>query len=387
MISGLSVMRKIVYLHDGDYEMMRPKLFNHDIMTCTDESVLGNHLYSGRVLGLTDIEDIIQLHPELKSQWQAITAHYDRIGLNYSQNVIWDVSLEIGADYPNLDISVFYFGDTTNPNSWQANWFQQLDANWFNVVESINSKNNFMQVAEELGVKVPKTLCFETKKAIANLETFPYPCYLKPAVAVAGAGIHRCENQKHLASVLQTIPNDIPLQIQEEVIASSFLNLQYQVTDLGLKRLAATFQILDGCTHIGNRYPSPHQPWELVDPIAKWMAQEGMKEVFAFDVAVVEDGENTRYLAIECNPRFNGASYPTGIANKLKIDNWSGETFKTEYRSLDQIDLSGIEFNPQTDTGVVLVNWGSILVGKIGVLLAGNVAEQNELRAMLKQRL
>ncbi len=367
--------------------MMRQKLFNHDIMTCTDESVLGNHLYSGRVLGLTDIEDIIQLHPELKSQWLAITAHYDRIGLSYSQNVIWDVSLQISADYPNFDLSVFYFGDTTNPNSQQANWFKQLDPNWFNVVESINSKNNFMKVAEGLGVKVPKTLCFETKIAIANLETFPYPCYLKPAVAVAGAGIHRCENREYLASVLQTIPNDIPLQIQEEVKASSFLNLQYQVTEAGLKRLAATFQILDGCTHIGNRYPSPHQPWQLVDPIAQWMAQKGMKDVFAFDVAVVEEEENTRYLAIECNPRFNGASYPTGVANKLKVNNWSGETLTTKYRSLDKIDLSGIEFNPQTEIGVVLVNWGSILVGKIGVLLAGNVEEQNELRARLKQRL
>jgi hypothetical protein len=117
------------------------------------------------------------------------------------------------------------------------------------------------------------------------------------------------------------------------------------------------------------------------------MAQRGMKDVFAFDVAVVEEGEEIRYLAIECNPRFNGASYPTGIANKLKLKSWSHETFMTQYRSLDQLDLSGIEFNPQNDTGVVLVNWGSILVGKIGVLLAGSIAQQNELRAILKQRL
>jgi hypothetical protein len=380
-------MKKIAFLHEGDYEKMQQKIFNHDIMTCTHESVFGNHLFSGRVLGLTDIQDIVQLHPDLKSQWQAITAHYDRIGLNYSQNVIWDISLEIRANYPNFDLSVFYFGDITNPNSKQANWFQQFDPKWFNVVEWINSKNNFMQVAEELGVKVPKTLCFETKTAIGNLETFPYPCYLKPAIAVAGAGIYQCENPEYLASVLQTFPSDIPLQIQEEVIASSFLNLQYQVTDSGWQHLAVTFQILDGYAHMGNRYPSPHQPWELVDPIAEWMVQQGMKEVFAFDIAVVEEGENTRYLAIECNPRFNGASYPTVIANKLKINNWSGETFTTQYRSLDEIDFSGIEFNPQTRTGVVLVNWGIILVGKIGVLLAGSVEQQDELRSILKQRL
>jgi hypothetical protein len=121
--------------------------------------------------------------------------------------------------------------------------------------------------------------------------------------------------------------------------------------------------------------------------MAEWMVQRGMKEIFAFDVAVVEEATQTRYLAIECNPRFNGASYPTGIAKKLKLSSWSSETFTTQYRSLDQIDLSGIEFNPKTDTGVAIVNWGCILVGKIGILLAGSVEKQHELRAMLKQRL
>lgn len=367
--------------------MMKKKLFNHDITTCTHESVLGNHLYSGRVLGLTDSEDIIQLSPELKSQWQGITEHYDRIGLTYSQNVIWDVSLEICADYPNFDLSVFYFGDTTTQNSTKAYGFKQLDPLRFDVVEFINSKNNFMQVAENLGVKVPKTFCFGTKTAIGNLETLPYPCYLKPSVAVAGAGIHRCENPENLASVLPTIPNDIPLQIQEEVITSSFLNLQYQVTDSGWQRLAATSQILEGCTHMGNRYPSAHQPWELVDPMAEWMVQRGMKEVFAFDVAVVEEEGNIRYVAIECNPRFNGASYPTIIAKKLNINNWIGETFSTQYRSLEELDLSGIEFNSQTGVGVVLVNWGTILVGRLGVLIAGSIEEQDEIRFLLKQRL
>jgi len=33
------------------------------------------------------------------------------------------------------------------------------------------------------------------------------------------------------------------------------------------------------------------------------------------------------------------------------------------------------------------VNWGSILVGRIGVLLAGPVEKQDELRVALKQRL
>lgn len=357
-------------------------------MTCTHDAVVGNHLYSGRVLGLTEPEDIVQLHPELRSQWDAIASHYARIGLRHSQNVIWDVSLNVLEDYPNYDTSVFYFGNATGTANCDEGCFRRLDAGWFNVVNFINSKNNFIELAQKLGVSVPKTLCFENKAAIKNLEAFFYPCYLKPAVSVDGAGISRCENQEQLTQALESLCDNLPLQIQEEVIASTFLNLQYRVTaESGLQRLAVSEQILDGFAHIGNRYPSQHQPWETVEPMAEWMAQQGMKEVFAFDVAVVDDAAGTRYLGIECNPRFNGASYPTGIARKLKLTSWRCETFTTKYRSLDCLDLSGIEFNPQTDMGVAIANWGSILVGRIGVLFAGDTQQQNELRAELKQRL
>lgn len=366
--------------------MTHHRIFNHDIMVCTHESVIGNHLYSGRVLGLTDPEDIIQLHPDLKSQWNIITEHYRRIGLSYSKNVIWDVSLKVLEDYPNHNVSLFFFGNTTSKADCDEDWFRQLDSEWLNAVKFMNCKNNFIELAQELGVSVPLTFCFQNKAAIKDLSEFPYPCYFKPTISVDGAGISRCENQQQLSKILKTFPDEIPLQIQEEVAASSFLNLQYSVEASKLQRFAVTSQILDGYAHIGNRYPSTHQPWETVEPIAEWMAQRGMKEVFAFDVAVVEDATQTRYLAIECNPRFNGASYPTGIAKKLNILSWTCETFNTQYCSLENLDLSDIEFNPESNTGVVLVNWGTILVGKISILLAGTVQKQNELRAYLKQR-
>ena len=49
--------------------------------------------------------------------------------------------------------------------------------------------------------------------------------------------------------------------------------------------------------------------------------------------------------------------------------------------------LRGLEFDRETGTGVILVNWGSILVGKLSILLAGSIEQQNELKALLKQRL
>ena len=112
-----------------------------------------------------------------------------------------------------------------------------------------------------------------------------------------------------------------------------------------------------------------------------------MKEIFAFDVAVVEESGESRYFAIECNPRFNGSSYPTGIAQKLNLTCWANESFKTDCRSLHELDLSGLEYDPASGTGVILVNWGSILVGKLGVLIAGSIDQQQVLRERLKQRL
>ena len=87
------------------HQERNPCLYNHDILSCTHEEVTGNHLYSGRALGLTEPEDIIQISPFLKNQWDAITAHYSRIELGYSQHVVWDISLERMKLYPKLSDS------------------------------------------------------------------------------------------------------------------------------------------------------------------------------------------------------------------------------------------------------------------------------------------
>ncbi|WP_036478321.1 ATP-grasp domain-containing protein [Myxosarcina sp. GI1] len=364
--------------------MSRKKIFNHDIMHCTHDAVSGNYLYSGRVLGMTEPEDIIQLHPELKSQWQAITSHYDNIGLSHSQNPIWDVSFQKFKDYPDRETSVFIFCDEMLDSDRETS---DGYLEWKMVVEFINSKNNFIRLAEELNVPVPLTICASTKAQLLSNDKIPYPCYLKPAVSVDGVGIYRCEDRQELDEALTNLADDIPLQLQQEVVTPRFLNLQYQITKAGVEPLVATEQILDGFAHQGNRYPTAYQPWDIVEPMANWMAEKGMREIFAFDVAVIDKEDKTQYYAIECNPRFNGASYPTGIARKLNIDSWSSETFTSNHKSLEDLNLKGLEYDPAQKTGVILVNWGSILVGKIAVLLAGSLDEQDKLRQGLKERL
>lgn len=82
-------------------------IFNHDIMHCTSDEVVGNDLYSGRALGLTQPGDLIQLHPHISSEWPYITEHYDRVGLHYSHDVIWDLSYRHIMEKPGYMASVF----------------------------------------------------------------------------------------------------------------------------------------------------------------------------------------------------------------------------------------------------------------------------------------
>jgi hypothetical protein len=355
-------------------------VLNHDIMHCTAEGVVGNHLYSGRALGITNPRDIIQLHPDLQPLWQGIRDHYRRVGLPHSQNVIWDLDLGQLANHAGFKPSVFFYG----PQECRI-WG---DAQWFETVRFINSKNNFMALAEELQVDVPMTRCFDEACAVTeeDIAQSVYPCYLKAAVSVSGIGIYRCADSEALAQALRKFESDVPVQIQEEVIAECFLNLQYQVVNRHLSRLAATEQILDGFAHQGNRYPASHEPWEVVEPIAEWMAQQGMQGIFAFDLAMSQTDRGLRFPAIECNPRFNGASYPTLIAAKMGIPEWCAVTLCTHCNSLTEIDLSGLEYDGNNGKGVIIVNWGIVLAGKLMLLIAGPPAYQQTARHELERR-
>jgi hypothetical protein len=356
-----------------------PRIVNHDIMNCTHESVAGNQLYSGRALGLTEPGDIIQLHPDLQSEWPAIVAHYKRTGVSHTHDVIWDVSRQRMAAYPSHTPSVFFYGgDVTR---------SRPDAAWQAVVERTNDKNRFMDLAETLGMRVPKTLRFARAAMVDELTRLPYPCYVKAAISVSWVGIHRCETPEQVAAALASFAPDMPLQIQEEVSTELFLNLQYEVRGGAAVPLAASEQLLDGFVHQGNRYPARHAPWASVEPMAQWMARSGMKEIFAFDVAVVETPDGPEFLPIECNPRFNGASYPTAVANKLGLDAWLAIQLETSCRHLAEIYLDDLAFDPHTGRGVVLVNWGSIKAGKLGFLIAGDVDEQEHLKHLLQARL
>ena len=85
-------------------------IINHDIMNCTADGVPGNQYYSGRALGLSEPWDMIQLHSDLEPLWDDICAHYDRIGLQHAQDVVWHVCREELGEHIGFHPSVFFFG-------------------------------------------------------------------------------------------------------------------------------------------------------------------------------------------------------------------------------------------------------------------------------------
>ncbi len=356
-------------------------IINHDIMHCTAEGVVGNHLYSGRALGISDPVDIIQLSPELKPLWPAIQAHYERVGLKFSREVLWNVDMKALGQHVGYQPSVFYYGPQQG-----LNWG---DFAWLDTVEFINSKNNFALLAQELDVPIPLTIGFESIHEINDktIAAIDFPCYLKAAVSVAGVGIYRCADSTEFRQAMSRFDHDVPVQIQQEIISTTFLNMQYKAEHGKAIRLACSEQILDGFTHQGNKFPASYTPWEKVDPMAEWLVNKGIQGIFAFDVAVVETPEGPLFPAIECNPRFNGACYPTLIAQKLGIEQWQSRTYTTHYRDLDSLPIQALEYDARRGYGIILVNWGTILEGRLMILLAGTSSQMEDLDKELQSLL
>lgn len=364
-----------------DLYPVHPRFVNHDLLHCTAEIAEVDYLSSGRALGITTPYDIIQLHHDLMEDFPAISEHYGRVGLSYTDRIIWNLRFEELKNYPHYDVSYFCFGEQQHNVARHENWFR--------VVDYIKSKNGFMGLARQLGMQTPFTLCFHDMAQLdhAALAKIRYPCFLKAAMPVPGGGVFRCEDKSSLLKNLAAFDNKTSFQIQEEIRATTFLNLQYQVTGSRLGRLAATELTVNNEGAQVSFHPTPHNAWYSVEPMAKWLFCQGMRGIFAFDVAVVEDACGTDYIPVGCKPRFTTVSYPTLIADKLGIPRWQARVFHTRYRKIADLPISDVEFNPHDQTGIVLVNWGTVQLGMVTILLAGTPENQANLQETLIQRL
>lgn len=362
-------------------------LFNHDLHDCSDpqnlDAINGIWKYSGRALCLSQEGDVVMLSPNLQKHASWIFGHYERVGLPVTGNIVWDDSFdlahEILAAENDQKLSVFYYGDRAHAIT--------NDRKWFDIVHRMNGKNEFIAYCQDIGVLVPGTVCFSNKGEFFDYQSagkngYSYPCYMKPSRSVSAIGIKRVDSPDVLLEVLSGVSDVTPFQLQAPIDNATFCNVQY-VNGIGV----VTEQVLDNMVHAGNRYPiqctDPQRILAMTDPLAKELVVQGMKGVFAFDVAVV--GE--KIFAVECNPRFNGGTYPYVVARRLAVPCWVSENFKTSantFEELDQQAFQKLEFSHEKGEGIVVFNWGTIEDQKIGVLIIGDIQAQNRIREELK---
>jgi hypothetical protein len=346
-------------------------LYNHEIRFNEELGRVEAHRYYGcRVLACTTPSDVIQIDPILKEEYAHIEKHYQRVGIDCTEEVVWDVEPNLAKNYPRYELSVHTFNKRFND--------ARQDPKRLHAVNMFNDKNIFLALCQKLDVAIPKTRFFQASELPPDDITFPV--FVKKATSASGLGVFRCESYEELKTIVADIK--APYQIQKEIDAKVFLNVQYRVEgDGSVVHIATSEQILDGFTHIGNRFPASYNPRHITDPIAKELARQGLKDVFALDVAVTPDNA---FLVVECNPRWNGSTYPTIVAARLGAREWTCVSAPTKVNSLKSIQLGDLEYNAKRGTGVVIVGWGLVKLAKLNLLIIGNKTQQQEYLSALR---
>ena len=349
-------------------------LFNHSFLFCAPLYAadmvsfrkLAKHgidFYETRALCCTHPGDVIQLDPRLREDFPFMREHYKRIGLDCTAHVVWSVEAKVADDFPEHHLSAYIFIDAIHA--------VRPDAKRLAATKRYADKNNFMRRCKGI-VPIPKTIFAETAQP-PDYTKLQFPLYVKGAVSSGGSSAYLCKNRQDVTRAIGKMQG--PYQLQEAVDAVAFLGVEYNITPQGdVEFLAQTQQILDGVEYVGTRFPAGYEAPILA--IARRAAQDGVRGKIGFDVAVTADNQ---FFVLECNPRWNGATYPLAIAGRLGIKEWSTAHVPVAARELKHVNFGDAEYNAKRGTGVILVNWGVFKLGWIEVMLVGTPEQQQAL--------
>jgi len=365
------------------------KLMRHNVLEAYPGDLLdgvpGVDMYGARVLASSYPGDVIMMPPALADRQllDKIIEHYGRIGLKVADQFVFDEGWKVALQYPNYEMDAFHFGAAANAVA--------PDEDFARLADEMNNKNTFIEFCHKMGIATPGTVLFESVDEFLtdqnNLPGTGFPLYVKAAVSASGMHVIRCEDSEELLVAVHKMPG--AFQIQEGLSPETlFYNIQY--TEVGGLRYHGplTLQKLSGNEHNGNIFPAGIdvdivQP--LADKLAHAMSERGMKSTWAFDVAVAP----TRgALFIEANPRWNGASYYSHPAERLKAKAWEGQYVQPKHTNFDFLfrDCSDWEYSPSHKTGIVIINWGTVVAHKLGLLVIGEPEQRESLLNTFRSR-
>lgn len=337
----------------------------HNPQKCRDMQQYGS-LYTLRALPCTTPDDIIQIDPRLSEEYTFMGTHLADMGISVTNKVEWSISCEVANRFPDCRFSTYMFDLSAHA--------VRPDIRRLRAVDKYNNKNIFIDFCQKNGYPAPKTITVNDGR-LPNQHNLNFPVYVKAAYSSSGVSIFRCTNRAQLKASIQKVG---PIyQIQEEVTdILAFISVQYWGEDGTATHIATTEQILNGFSHVGNHYPSVHDPRDTTDKLARHMAKDGLKEYFCIDIAVTSHG----IQLIECNPRWNGSAYPIIVANRLGMNEWTAYNLPTRIRRIRDIRLGDLEWNPKRGYGIVILNCGFLSSrGKINILIGGSARMRQEL--------
>jgi len=349
------------------------------------DGVPGVDMYGARVLASSYKGDVIMMPSTLKDHrlLDPILAHYTRIGLQVADQFVFDESWEVVRNFPEHELDAFHFGAAAHAVAPNEKFVRLAD--------EMNNKNTFIEFCHRMGIPTPGTTLFDSiedyDSRADDLPGVGYPLYVKAAISASGMHVIRCENDTELAVAVKNMPD--AFQIQEGLPPQTgFYNIQY--TEAGGERHHGplTLQKLVGNEHNGNIYPAGIDV-DIVQPLADRMANHmfdcGMKSTWAYDVAVTP---KRGALFIEANPRWNGASYYSHPAERLKAKAWEGQYVQPKHTNFDFLfrNCQDWEYNPSHGSGIILINWGTVVAHKLGLLVIGTPEQRESLLSTFRSR-
>ena len=330
---------------------------------CQQEKITPDY-HTGLPLCLSTHNDIVQISLEHKDDYPWIKAHYAKIGLPVSKNIIW--SNKTPNPRQNYKLSSFIYEE----NTWNNNK-QLLD-----IVNLLDNKNTFLPLAQQHGIDIPDTHYFDNKKLI-TYSTYPY--VLKTAFGHSGLGNYLIEQPSNLDKVPPNTPLNIQPFLENRVQDCS---VHFYVKD---QKAHYTWTIVDTISSRfgwegGKPAPLPSHFKEKHQDFANHIASMGMKGHFCFDFILTSDQQ---FLLNECNPRFCASSYPSLVDKRLQLEGkW---LFKKVYFNHEDFlqRITSLTYDKAKGYGVIIIGW-TFHAKQARIMLIGNDQEIERLNDQIQ---
>lgn len=266
----------------------------------------------------------------------------------------------------------------------------------------LNDKSFLRQMLHDKGILVPSVNILSTisdenyvEKALKIYRDYEnqgiYECAVIMPRACSGYGIHRFESEKELRDILKLMH-----RVEVFMIDPWLDNLgspAFQVSIADKKEddicLGLSDQMLDGQTHLGNKYKSKFSDEpaviELCDHMTEILRDMGARGVMGVDLLIREvNGKIVPYI-LEVNARQTGAIYAGFLAYELRDGEhkpWVGHNnvVVAEGSSIDDyhnyLKANGIDYKYGDSEGVIITCIGNLALNHKVMILA--IADTDE---------